>query len=72
MSLLMEKTCLGRSSLIIEYDVSVVLTLISTPYGLDESLPNDERGIFHIEDAEYWAFYDLEYVHAPSLHGLLC
>lgn len=31
-----------------------------TPYGLDESLPNDERGIFHIEGAEYWEFYDLE------------
>lgn len=34
----------------------------STPYGLDESLPNDERGILHIEGANYWAFYDLEYV----------
>src|SRR5262245_40877281 len=29
-----------------------------TPYGLDESLPNGERGIFHIEDAEYWEFYN--------------
>ena len=34
----------------------------STPYGLDEKLPNEERGILHIEGAEYWAFYDLEYV----------
>ncbi|KAI9903055.1 hypothetical protein N3K66_002407 [Trichothecium roseum] len=36
-----------------------------TPYGLDESLPNDERGIFHIQDAEYWAFYDLELINGP-------
>ncbi len=32
----------------------------STPYGLDESLPNDERGILHIEDGNYWYFYGLE------------
>lgn len=36
-----------------------------TPYGLDESLPNDERGIFHIEGAEYWEFYNLEYGSLP-------
>lgn len=39
-----------------------MLILSSTPYGLDESLPNSERGIFHIQNANYWAFYDLEYV----------
>lgn len=33
-----------------------------TPKDLDESLPNKERGIFHIQDASYWAFYDLECV----------
>ena len=34
----------------------------STPKKLDESLPNPERGIFHIQNAEYWAFYNLEQV----------
>jgi hypothetical protein len=32
----------------------------STPYGLDESLPNKERGILHIEGGNYWYFYNLE------------
>lgn len=36
-----------------------------TPKDLDESLPNPERGIFHIQDAEYWAFYDLELINGP-------
>lgn len=31
-----------------------------TPYGLDESLPNKERGALHIENANYWKFYNLE------------
>lgn len=31
-----------------------------TPYGLDESLPNNERGILHIENGNYWKFYNLE------------
>ncbi|KAI1251472.1 hypothetical protein MGN70_006040 [Eutypa lata] len=39
--------------------------LPGTPYGLDESLPNDERGILHIEGANYWAFYDLELINGP-------
>ncbi|KAM0629083.1 hypothetical protein ACHAQF_005950, partial [Verticillium nonalfalfae] len=30
-----------------------------TPKALDESLPNSERGIFHIQNANYWAFYNL-------------
>ncbi|KAK3291327.1 pectin lyase fold/virulence factor [Chaetomium fimeti] len=36
-----------------------------TPKELDESLPNPERGIFHIQDAEYWAFYNLELINGP-------
>lgn len=35
-------------------------SLPGTPYGLDESLPNKERGIFHIQNANYWKFYNLE------------
>lgn len=35
---------------------------IRTPYGLGESLPNKERGTFHIEKGNYWKFYNLEYV----------
>jgi hypothetical protein len=31
-----------------------------TPYALDASLPNKERGAFHIEKANYWKFYNLE------------
>lgn len=44
--------------------VLVKLTLtptLSTPKALDEALPNSERGIFHIQNAQYWAFYNLEY-----------
>ncbi|KAG9250832.1 family 9 polysaccharide lyase [Emericellopsis atlantica] len=36
-----------------------------TPKKLGESLPNSERGIFHIQDAEYWAFYNLELINGP-------
>ncbi|KAF4978208.1 hypothetical protein FZEAL_5369 [Fusarium zealandicum] len=36
-----------------------------TPKDFDESLPNPERGIFHIQDASYWAFYDLELINGP-------
>ncbi|KAJ8114532.1 hypothetical protein OPT61_g3615 [Boeremia exigua] len=36
-----------------------------TPYGLDESLPNKERGILHIEKATYWSFYNLELINGP-------
>ena len=35
---------------------------IRTPYGLDVSLPNKERGTFHIEKGNYWKFYNLEFV----------
>ncbi|KAH6641223.1 pectin lyase fold/virulence factor [Chaetomium tenue] len=36
-----------------------------TPKALDEALPNAERGIFHIQKAEYWAFYNLELINGP-------
>ncbi|KAJ4300972.1 hypothetical protein N0V90_003061 [Kalmusia sp. IMI 367209] len=39
--------------------------LPGTPYGLDESLPNKERGIFHIQYANYWKFYNLELINGP-------
>lgn len=39
-----------------------MLIFSRTPKELDESLPNSERGILHIQKANYWAFYDLEYV----------
>ncbi|RYP04836.1 hypothetical protein DL764_004211 [Monosporascus ibericus] len=39
--------------------------LPGTPYGVGESLPNDERGILHIEDANYWKFYNLELINGP-------
>ncbi|KAI0433615.1 family 9 polysaccharide lyase [Xylaria sp. FL1042] len=39
--------------------------LPGTPYGLDESLPNDERGILHIEGGNYWYFYGLELINGP-------
>ncbi|KAL0254986.1 hypothetical protein SLS55_009510 [Diplodia seriata] len=39
--------------------------LPGTPYGLDESLPNDERGILHIEGGNYWKFYNLELINGP-------
>ncbi|KAI0817739.1 family 9 polysaccharide lyase [Xylaria sp. FL0064] len=39
--------------------------LPGTPYGLDEDLPNDERGILHIEGGNYWYFYGLELINGP-------
>ncbi|KAH6655634.1 pectin lyase fold/virulence factor [Truncatella angustata] len=39
--------------------------LPGTPYGLDVSLPNKERGILHIEGADYWKFYNLELINGP-------
>ncbi|KAL4879290.1 hypothetical protein BJY04DRAFT_208809 [Aspergillus karnatakaensis] len=39
--------------------------LPGTPAELDASLPNGDRGILHIEDAEYWEFYDLELINGP-------
>ncbi|KAL0960156.1 hypothetical protein HGRIS_011791 [Hohenbuehelia grisea] len=39
--------------------------LPGTPYGLDASLPNNERGIFHIQNANYWKFYNLELINGP-------
>ncbi|KXJ85324.1 family 9 polysaccharide lyase [Microdochium bolleyi] len=36
-----------------------------TPKKLGEALPNGERGIFHIQNAEYWAFYNLELINGP-------
>ncbi|KAH8622076.1 hypothetical protein IG631_23182 [Alternaria alternata] len=36
-----------------------------TPYALDASLPNKERGAFHIEKANYWKFYNLEIINGP-------
>ncbi|KFZ08547.1 hypothetical protein V502_09289 [Pseudogymnoascus sp. VKM F-4520 (FW-2644)] len=40
-------------------------SLPGTPYGLDESLPNGERGILHIEKGNYWKFYNLELINGP-------
>ncbi|GES61292.1 pectate lyase [Aspergillus terreus] len=39
--------------------------LPGTPAELDASLPNEDRGILHIQDAEYWEFYDLELINGP-------
>jgi S-methylmethionine-dependent homocysteine/selenocysteine methylase len=44
-----------------------------TPADLDASLPSASRGILHIEKANYWKFYNLEYVHsAASILGSCC
>ncbi|KAL4796311.1 hypothetical protein BDV19DRAFT_378301 [Aspergillus venezuelensis] len=39
--------------------------LPGTPADLDASLDNEDRGILHIEGAEYWEFYDLELINGP-------
>ncbi|PNS18821.1 Serine/threonine-protein kinase gcn2 [Sphaceloma murrayae] len=39
--------------------------LPGTPYGLDAALPNGERGILHIEKANYWRVIGLELVNGP-------
>lgn len=69
----MERTCQGKLDITwISYrtaSCSLAVT-IRTPYGVGESLPNKERGIFHIQNANYWAFYNLEYVQIGfKFHG---
>ncbi|KAL4814671.1 hypothetical protein BDW67DRAFT_176864 [Aspergillus spinulosporus] len=39
--------------------------LPGTPADLGASLDNADRGILHIQDAEYWEFYDLELINGP-------
>ncbi|PLB53534.1 pectate lyase [Aspergillus steynii IBT 23096] len=39
--------------------------LPGTPAEVGGSLANKDRGIFHIQDAEYWEFYDLEFINGP-------
>ncbi|KAL4901130.1 hypothetical protein BDW74DRAFT_170310 [Aspergillus multicolor] len=39
--------------------------LSGTPADLDASLDNSDRGILHIQDADYWEFYDLELINGP-------
>ncbi|KAB8231564.1 putative pectate lyase [Aspergillus alliaceus] len=39
--------------------------LPGTPAELNGSLANKDRGILHIQDAEYWEFYDLELINGP-------
>ncbi|RYP13087.1 hypothetical protein DL765_007036 [Monosporascus sp. GIB2] len=39
--------------------------LPGTPYGVGQSLPNNERGILHIEGANYWKFHNLELINGP-------
>ncbi|KAL2867337.1 uncharacterized protein BJX67DRAFT_371993 [Aspergillus lucknowensis] len=39
--------------------------LPGTPAELDGSLDNEDRGILHIQDANYWEFYDLELINGP-------
>ncbi|KAL4782899.1 pectin lyase fold/virulence factor [Aspergillus varians] len=39
--------------------------LTGTPAEVDASLANADRGILHIEGAEYWEFYDLELINGP-------
>lgn len=53
----MARICLGMLTFRCKEDSTDVK---STPKKLDEALPNKERGIFHIQDASYWAFYNLE------------
>ncbi|TQN68261.1 Pectate disaccharide-lyase [Colletotrichum shisoi] len=36
-----------------------------TPKALGEALPNPEKGVFHIQNANYWALYDLEIINGP-------
>ena len=57
----MGRTCLGKYAISSDTTAGLILTHIRTPKALDESLPNAQRGIFHIQNAQYWAFYNLEY-----------
>ncbi|KAH7123282.1 pectate lyase L [Dactylonectria estremocensis] len=39
--------------------------LTGTPADLDASLANADRGIFHIEGANYWKFYGITFINGP-------
>ncbi|KAH6684942.1 pectate lyase L [Plectosphaerella plurivora] len=39
--------------------------LPGTPMALDAALPNPQRGIFHIEKANYWKIYKLTFINGP-------
>ncbi|TKX21886.1 hypothetical protein C1H76_5778 [Elsinoe australis] len=39
--------------------------LPGTPYALDASLPNGERGILHVEKANFWKISGLELINGP-------
>ncbi|CEF77871.1 hypothetical protein SNK03_005730 [Fusarium graminearum] len=43
--------------------------IVVKPYqnekAVGESLPNAERGVFHIQNAEWWSFYNLEIINGP-------
>ncbi|KAF4960144.1 hypothetical protein FGADI_1162 [Fusarium gaditjirri] len=36
-----------------------------TPKAVGESLPNAERGVFHIQNAEWWSLYNLKIINGP-------
>jgi hypothetical protein len=58
----MEKAFLGACGLAsADTDELFANTCNRTPYGLDVSLPNKERGVLHIEKGNYWKLYNLEY-----------
>ncbi|KAH8594664.1 pectate lyase [Bisporella sp. PMI_857] len=39
--------------------------LTGTPAAVGGSLANADRGIFHIQNANYWRFYNLEFINGP-------
>ncbi|KAF7329196.1 Pectate lyase L [Mycena kentingensis (nom. inval.)] len=39
--------------------------LTGTPAPLNGALDNPDRGIFHIQNAQFWSFFDLEFINGP-------
>ncbi|KAG8672224.1 hypothetical protein FPOAC1_005486 [Fusarium poae] len=55
----------GSPVVVKPYQNEKVIVNLFTPKALDESLPNAERGVFHIQNAEWWSFYNLEIINGP-------
>ena len=61
----MARICLSESNASEEEEQSLTLVWGSTPAELGGSIPNNDRGIFHIQPANYWSFIDLELINGP-------
>jgi len=60
----MARTCLSTSNFHRIFSPSNCSAICSTPAELGGSIPNADRGIFHIEGS-YWSFINIELINGP-------